>query len=193
MTEIAPDRHNQILEAALACFLERGYLATTIADIRQRSGATTGSIYHFFDGKGALAIALLTEAVALWLALSAEALDPDAPAEAGIKASVRGLVMFGLTHPALSRFMDEIRTLSSTLPEFQQVDQLLGQGQHVTEARYRQWAKAGTVRDLPWPIADALMLGPTYSFLRSPGPSGTFNAAHTAELLANAAWNTVCT
>ena len=63
-----PDRRRQILDAALACFLERGYLGTTIADIRRRSGATTGSIYHFFDGKGALAQALLTDAIVGWSA-----------------------------------------------------------------------------------------------------------------------------
>ncbi len=45
------ERRRSILEAALDCFLEKGYIATTINDIREASGATTGSIYHFFDGK----------------------------------------------------------------------------------------------------------------------------------------------
>ncbi len=58
------ERRESILEAALGCFLEKGYIATTINDIREASGATTGSIYHFFDGKGALALALLEDAVA---------------------------------------------------------------------------------------------------------------------------------
>ncbi|HTO27428.1 MAG TPA: TetR family transcriptional regulator, partial [Devosia sp.] len=44
------DRRRQILDAALSAFLERGYAATSIADIRARSGASTGSIYHFFAG-----------------------------------------------------------------------------------------------------------------------------------------------
>ena len=60
------ERRESILEAALSCFLEKGYIATTIYDIREASGATTGSIYHFFDGKGALAMALLEDAVAGW-------------------------------------------------------------------------------------------------------------------------------
>ena len=64
------DRRRQILDAALASFLEKGYAATSIADIRARSGASTGSIYHFFSGKGALAEALLREAVAGWAGLS---------------------------------------------------------------------------------------------------------------------------
>ena len=60
------ERRESILEAALGCFLEKGYIATTINDIREASGATTGSIYHFFDGKGALAMALLEDAMAGW-------------------------------------------------------------------------------------------------------------------------------
>ena len=38
------ERRESILEAALSCFLEKGYIATTINDIREASGATTGSI-----------------------------------------------------------------------------------------------------------------------------------------------------
>ena len=38
------ERRESILEAALGCFLEKGYIATTINDIREASGATTGSI-----------------------------------------------------------------------------------------------------------------------------------------------------
>ena len=56
-----PDRRQAILDAALASFVARGYLATSISDIRAASGASTGSIYHFFAGKGALAEALLRE------------------------------------------------------------------------------------------------------------------------------------
>jgi AcrR family transcriptional regulator len=65
------ERRESILDAALACFLTNGYIATTINDIRETSGATTGSIYHFFDGKGALAMALLEDAVAGWSGESA--------------------------------------------------------------------------------------------------------------------------
>ena len=104
-------RRQRILEAALTCFLEQGYLATSIADIRRLSGASTGSVYHFFANKGALARALLEQAVAGWSAASVAADAADA--ETAVKASVTGLVQWGLANPSLVGFMDYIRTLAA--------------------------------------------------------------------------------
>lgn len=40
----------QILDAAVFCFLERGYVRTTVDDIAARSGLSTAEIhYHFAD------------------------------------------------------------------------------------------------------------------------------------------------
>src|SRR3954452_3634399 len=49
------DRRDQILSAALGAFGEKGFAATTIEDVRARSGASTGSIYHHFGDKEGLA------------------------------------------------------------------------------------------------------------------------------------------
>jgi AcrR family transcriptional regulator len=183
------DRRTQILEAALACFLERGYSATSIADIRKASGASTGSIYHFFDGKAALALALVERAVAGWRAAASGTENPDATPEQAIKASVAGLVTWGLAHPAELRFMDEIRTLQSADPAFAPLLAAFGQGRELGSKLYDRWAAEGHVRSLQWPLAHALMLGPAYDFLRLagvlPAPPGA------AQLIAEAAWAAV--
>ena len=44
-------RRAQILEAAIACFLERGYTNTSMSDIIKASGLSSGSIYSHFTGK----------------------------------------------------------------------------------------------------------------------------------------------
>ncbi len=186
------ERRASILDAALASFLERGYLATTISDIREASGAATGSIYHFFDGKGALAHALLEDAVAGWSAASAEAEDPKATAEQMVKASTAGLVTWGLKNPELFRFMDEIRTLSATAPEFAGIAETLAAGQNAGASRYAAFAKKGKVQNVPWPIAHSLMLGPAYNYLRLASSGAPRIAAKRAtELLADAAWKAV--
>ena len=129
------ERRESILDAALACFLEKGYTATTINDIREASGATTGSIYHFFDGKGALAMALLEDAVAGW---ADESTPSSETPEAVIKASAGGLVSWGLKNPELFRFMDEVRTLAVTAPEFAGIADTLSDGQANASATYCQ-------------------------------------------------------
>ena len=58
---MAPDRRQVILDAALEAFAERGTAAATVDDVRRRSGASVGSIYHHFGDKEGLAAALYVE------------------------------------------------------------------------------------------------------------------------------------
>ena len=53
----------QILQAALACFDEKSYEATTIAAICKASGASNGSLFHHFGSKEGLAAALFLSAL----------------------------------------------------------------------------------------------------------------------------------
>lgn len=188
---LPPDRRSQILQAALAAFLAKGYSATTIADIRTRSGASTGSIYHFFSGKGALAEALLRDATAGWAAASGGALDPTQSPERAIKASVHGLVRWGMAHPAHLRFMDEIRHLASNHAELAAIRNLLSVGELASAAHYARMTASGAVRPLPWAIAHALILGPAYDFLRRASAHSDEEVERIATLLAEAAWQAV--
>ncbi|MEO6395124.1 MAG: helix-turn-helix domain-containing protein [Devosia sp.] len=183
------ERRESILEAALGCFLEKGYIATTINDIREASGATTGSIYHFFDGKGALALALLEDAISGW---SGEAKASSETAEAVVKATAGGLVSWGLKNPELFRFMDEIRTLAVTAPEFASIADTLTEGQGTVSTSYAKFAKARKVRDVPWAVAHSLILGPAYNYLRLATTGRARVAAKRAvELIADSAWAAV--
>lgn len=44
-------RRTQIIEAAVSCFLEKGYTNTSMSDIIKASGLSSGSIYSHFTGK----------------------------------------------------------------------------------------------------------------------------------------------
>jgi AcrR family transcriptional regulator len=45
------DRPNEILDAALAVFAERGYRNTRLEHIGEAAGVTKGAIYHYFQNK----------------------------------------------------------------------------------------------------------------------------------------------
>ena len=52
-------RPGEIVDAALALFVERGFAATRIDDVAERAGVSKGTVYLYFDSKEAL----LAEAV----------------------------------------------------------------------------------------------------------------------------------
>ena len=57
----AAARRQQILDAATACFSERGIHATTMQDICQRAGLSPGAVYCWFTGKEAIIDAVADE------------------------------------------------------------------------------------------------------------------------------------
>ncbi|MCU0255834.1 MAG: TetR/AcrR family transcriptional regulator, partial [Vicinamibacterales bacterium] len=61
-----------ILEAALALFSHQGYRATSIREIAERAGVSTGNVYHHFQDKDAIFNELLDQ---YWSAIE----DPDLP------------------------------------------------------------------------------------------------------------------
>lgn len=61
-----------ILEAALALFSHQGYRATSIREIAERAGVSTGNVYHHFRDKDAIFNELLDQ---YWSAIE----DPDLP------------------------------------------------------------------------------------------------------------------
>lgn len=68
---------SRILAAAAACFAERGYDATGVAEICQQAGVSKGAFYHHFASKQALFSALLDD----WLqALDGQMVGLRAPA-----------------------------------------------------------------------------------------------------------------
>lgn len=50
---------NRIIDAAIDVFHDRGFATATIAEIVERSGDSSGSIYHHFGGKDELFVAIL--------------------------------------------------------------------------------------------------------------------------------------
>jgi AcrR family transcriptional regulator len=57
--KVVEDRREQIAEAAMRVFAQKGYMRATNKDIAREAGITTGLIYHYFDSKEALLKALV--------------------------------------------------------------------------------------------------------------------------------------
>ena len=67
MTRHLPEteRRAQILRAARAIFIERGYLAARVEDVASRARLSKGAVYFYFDSKRAIFDALVEEELAV--------------------------------------------------------------------------------------------------------------------------------
>jgi AcrR family transcriptional regulator len=74
---VVEDRREQIIEAALRVFAQKGFVRATNKDIAQEAGITPGLIYHYFASKDDLLSAAIAEHSPLRLihAFPAEMLD----------------------------------------------------------------------------------------------------------------------
>jgi len=56
-------RPEELVAAALEVFVERGFAATTLAEVARRAGVTKGTIYLYFENKEALFKAVVRETI----------------------------------------------------------------------------------------------------------------------------------
>ncbi|MDC8757081.1 TetR/AcrR family transcriptional regulator [Janthinobacterium fluminis] len=159
------DRKSAILAAALAVFSEKGIEATTIDDIRQRSQASVGSIYHHFGNKESIAAALFALGLDdYWGQLIARTrAAPDA--EQAIRALLTTHLDWIVAKPDLARFLFARRQAVSPAHE-QAIRDLTAAHFKEFFALFKPWFKQGILRRLPFELYGPLLLGPAQELSR---------------------------
>ena len=84
-THPADSRRQQIVNAAGALFVKKGYLKTTVREIARQSGITVGTLYHYFSSKDDI-LSSMQEKTSIFLSEfvqeTGEALTKTGPKEA---------------------------------------------------------------------------------------------------------------
>ncbi|CCG08837.1 TetR/AcrR family transcriptional regulator [Pararhodospirillum photometricum] len=177
-----------ILDAALECFLAQGFAGTSIADIRARSKASTGSIYHFFDGKESLALALCAEGLKSWAAAVCVVPANGTP-EQIVRAMVTGMVCWALDNERLHRFMMQSEFLAPTAAQNSDLIDVMMEARLAQERILRGLNTSGETRVLPADLMRALILGPAEAYLRERAHGRAASLPEEAiETLGAAAW-----
>ncbi|MGR6973682.1 ScbR family autoregulator-binding transcription factor [Streptomyces cynarae] len=99
MQDRAEETRKAVLLAAAHLFFERGYAATSISDISERSGRTSGAIYFHYTNKEQLALAVVKAHFATWPAVIAR---HEAAAEPALEKLV------GLSFAVARAFRDDV-------------------------------------------------------------------------------------
>jgi AcrR family transcriptional regulator len=185
-------RKEAVLEAALACFEELGYDNTSIEDIRARSGASIGSIYHHFGRKEVIAAALYVDTLENYRA----GLRAKVTEARSARSLVRGIVQYHLDwaveNPGRARYLVQMRKSESV----QEIEATLraSTAAFLREMRTQlgRWVEREEVLDLPMPVFAAVVMGPAQELLRQwvQRPNET-DLRGLRDLLADAAWRAV--
>jgi AcrR family transcriptional regulator len=160
------DRRAAILDAALAEFNAHGVAGASIDDVRRRSGASVGSIYHHFGGKDGIARALFLDGLREYQEMFVEALARAESTRAGVEGAVHHHIHWLTGQPELARFLllvGDVSVIVATDPTLRGLNRhFFGRVQRWTRPR----VQAGELRELELELMTALWIGPTQELAR---------------------------
>jgi AcrR family transcriptional regulator len=187
-------RRKQIIRSALACFIELGFNDANMEDIRKRSCASTGSIYHHFKNKKQLAAAVYLEGIRDYQQGLVETLEENEHAREGIFAVISYHMKWVENNQEWSRFLFQERHadfMGNSEEEFNSLNEkfILGISRWIDKQ-----IKAGSIRKLPRDLYMAILMGPCqeYTRLYIYGLSCT-SLGDAVDILALAAWQALGT
>lgn len=161
-----PSRRQEIIQAALACFIERGVAQTSMADIRRRSNASTGSLYHHFKSKEQLAAEVYLAGIKDYQEGFLAVLEEQRGARDGIFAVIRYHLQWVSEHPDWTRYLFQKAHTGFVASA---KDVFAGLNAEFME-RCARWlgghVVAGTVRRMPPDMYIAILLGPLMEYTR---------------------------
>jgi len=100
------DMRKQVLDAAIALFVERGVIATTLRAIATQAGVTPALLHYYFGSKDSMVEALLEQRIAPFIAISTAPLRmPAKSPRAALLAFLEGHMRNIAAHPWLPRLM----------------------------------------------------------------------------------------
>jgi AcrR family transcriptional regulator len=187
-----PSRKDDILQAALACFSESGVDATTIEMIRDRSGASIGSLYHHYGNKERIIGALYLTGIGQYAALLDAGLEGVKSAEAVVKLFVTSYIDWVSANPQWARFILHSRgrvEAGEMGEELREANRQ--QGRRIAEllAEHR---KAGAFKALSAELFNSVVIGPTHDYARNWLAGRTrVDLIDCREQLAQIAWESV--
>jgi len=185
-------RRQQIIRAALQCFAEKGFVQTTMEDIRQRANTSSGSIYHHYKGKEHLAAAVLLEGIINHQSGMLAELGRRRGAKEGIYAIVRFHLRWVNENPDWARFMFQMREADIVASAEEDI-RLTNRSMF---KQLFQWLKPhiemGAIRRLPKDMYMPLIMGPCFAYgrLLLSGMSAT-DVSSAGEILALSIWRSI--
>ena len=186
------ERRRQILDAALRCFAEQGYEATTLGNIRERSGASTGSIYHLFASKEEIAGAVYIDGLRRYQEGFLGVLGQKKTAEAMVRACVEYYLAWVEANEPLARFILHTRQaelVPAVRDELRRMNRAFFGALAETVDRH---VGSGQIKAMPRELFHAVVMGPVHEYARTwLAGRRKVPLREASRLLAEASWDAV--
>ena len=184
-------RRDELLDAALSCFSERGLLNTRIEDIRRAAGASPSSVYNLFDGLPSLTVALLARTFErLFAHLASRVLAEDRLDDAG-RALVDGHLQWVLGHEDEARFMYGAMALELARAQQEELAELKAKLAVPVMEHLASLAVEGALPAWPASTLEFIVLGPAHEACRRYLAGTPVDLAGLRGLLPDVAWESV--
>lgn len=160
------DRNELILEHAAALFAEKGIAGTTVRDIAGRAGILSGSLYHYFPSKDAIADTIVTGYLDALLAHYHAILADDDEPRSALSRLVMASIRVSRAHAHASTIYQRETGYLRQLPSHEKMRAAARTIRETWESVLAHGASTGAFRaDLPIPllyvlIRDAVWLTP---------------------------------
>jgi len=143
-TRRGPHTRQQILDASLRLFSERGFARTTVRDIARQAGLTDAAIYYHFDSKRELLEALVEERGFLNSLQNLARLQADAPLQETLHWTARGAIAIMDDNRDFLRLVI-MEGLGGDEAALEQYDRLLGLWENALSSVLRRYQERGAL------------------------------------------------
>ncbi len=152
----------EILDAALACFAEKGFAATRMEDIASRAGISKGTVYLYFESKQAVFKALARQSIGAQLegVLAHVAGSQDTSAEL-LRFVIGAIAHFAITSDRVI-LGKVLLAEAGNFPELAEFwrREIIDRGLEVFQTIIRRGVASGEFRDVPPEHAARLCIAP---------------------------------
>ena len=158
----AAARPDEVLDASLDLFIERGYAATRVEDIARRAGLSKGAVYLYFPSKEAILEALVRRAISPIAANAAmTAANYRGPIREAVSLAMR-MVAARLTEPRTLAIPRLIMHEVTRFPELAAMyrEQVIDKAKPVVEALVARGIASGEFRPLDPDLTVRSIIGP---------------------------------
>ncbi len=154
--KLKPSKRDAILDAMLALVVERGFHDAPMSLLAERSGASTGVIYHYFAGKQEIIQALYQRIRGLKIEALLGGLSPEQDPHEGFIQACLNLYRFYRKHKVEMRFYEQCEHAGFACePDKTQENERVA----AFARRFCSKSKGGVLKNWPDDVLEELTLG----------------------------------